>query len=215
MFNIENGYRIKLSPDELKEQEKDRKADERLSERLLQESEPWMSLSKTIKPLVSQENNLLNSCKSLGIKDYHGATTISSMTYVQNPNYRGALRFFRRALDCANLDISKIDQLLYLDEIGILDIPIIYERWCLLMIIRVLCEHYDFTPLEKDKEDLFDTLVREWRSDKMLSIMFKNKNLARDILLEYEQTLPNGRRPDFILKVINRSNSDSQIKVWH
>ena len=132
-----NGYRIKLSPDELKEQDRDRKADERLSERHLQESERWMSVSKKLEPLVSQEKNLFNSCKSLGIKDYHGPPTISSMTYVQNPNYRGALKFFRHALGCANLDISKIDQLIYLDEIGILDIPKIYERWCLLMIIRV------------------------------------------------------------------------------
>ena len=74
-----NGYRIKLSPDELKEQEKDSEADERLSKRLLQESERWMSVSRKLEPLVLQQKDLLNSCKSLGIKDYHGPTTISSM----------------------------------------------------------------------------------------------------------------------------------------
>ena len=93
-----------------------------------------------------------------------------------------------------------------------MDIPRIYERWCLLMIIQVLCEHYDFIFSEEDKEDLFDALVREWKSNKMCSIQLKNKNLDRDILLEYESTLPNGTKPDFVLKVINRSKSDSKKK---
>ncbi len=78
------------------------------------------------------------------------STALSRMIYVQEPRYRGALAAFRRAMAAAdlNLDLEQLDELMQLDALGILDLPMVYERWCLVRLVRVLIDDFGMAPAD-------------------------------------------------------------------
>ncbi len=203
----ESGYWYKLPSSAAREQMKDRQAQELKAKRSRSDKEHWVKKAKTLKLLLSQTGKLIERAKCLNISARQGLTISASMTYVQNPDYRGALAAFRVALNEANLDVSKIDQLFRLDKIGILDMPRVYERWCLLRMVRVLREQHGFIPTGAYQDDLFKGLADQWGlkgSDEAIRIFFEGTHLNRDVLLEYEPVLPSGRRPDFVVTVLSR-----------
>lgn len=200
----QSDYQRKLSPRDVCEQENDRQADFFQAKRFRLERDQWESKAEALRPLASQTKKLIEKATILKISTGLNLTISGSMTYVQNADYRGALGAFRRALDAANLDISKIDQLFRLDEISILDMPKVYERWCLLKIIRILREQYGLMPTGTYRDDLFKGLAEHWNKTETIRIQFEGSHINRDVVLEYEPVLPTGRTPDFVITVIAR-----------
>ncbi|MFB1489350.1 MULTISPECIES: hypothetical protein [unclassified Thiocapsa] len=208
-------YWHRLSSSAVRDQEKDRQAHQSQAQRFRTESAHWQATSEALKPLLTQTNKVIERAKSLRISTGQNLAVSGSMTYVQNPDYRGALAAFRIALDAANLDVSKIDQLFRLDEIGILDMPRVYERWCFLKLVRILREHYGFVPTGAYQEDLFKGLAdhdywNQKRSNEPIRIFFEGPHLNRDVLLEYEPLLPTGKRPDFVVTVLARRQESTR-----
>ena len=119
-----------------------------------------------------------------------------SMTFVQNPHYQGAHKIYKQIINASGLDESLFNSLLETENIGIVDIPAIYERWCLLQIIKVLIDKYRFTPENNWKELL---ILQVLRQGKNITIEFNNSDLRMHILLTYEKELSNGKRPDYVL----------------
>jgi len=206
-------YLRKLGRREKAEQRRDREAEARRAERFRSNGEFWDARGMALQPLMVQLDALIARAGSLGISWRPMLTLSGSMTYVQNPNYRGALTAYRRALEAADVDGSTLDQLLRLDDVGILDLPMVYERWCLLMIIRVLREHFGLVPERGYRGNLFARIAMEWRAHAALAIRFEGKAIQRDLLLEYQPRLeyPNGRHrtPDFALTIIPRDDEGS------
>lgn len=80
----------------------------------------------------------------------------------------------------------------------------IYERWCLLKIIRTLIDCYHFIP----KENWLDVFVRDIMRDKHnIDVRLHHENYGYDIILSYEHELdPNPLddkvyRPDFVIQL--------------
>jgi hypothetical protein len=120
------------------------------------------------------------------------------MTFIQNQNYQGAHKSYKKIMDSAGLDEDEFAYLEEFESISILDIPMIYERWCLLQIIKVLNDKLLFTPENGWKRNLLQQVLQ---TSKNISLVFENKNIDRKITLYYEKELNNGKRPDFLLDV--------------
>jgi len=211
-----NQYRRRLGGREKAEQRRDREAEARRARRYRSAGEFWGTRSTALEPLMLQLDALIARAGSLGIALRPMPTLSGSMTYVQNPDYRGALSAYRRALEAADLDGSILDQLLRLDDVGILDLPMVYERWCLLKIIRVLHEHFGLLPESGYRGNLFQRIALEWRAHATLAIRFEGAAIQRDVLLEYQPRLdyPKGRHrtPDFALTIIPHDEDSTYLQ---
>lgn len=130
-----------------------------------------------------------------------------SMTFIQNAEYLGAHKSYKRINDASGINEDLYDTLLKSEEIGILDIPLIYERWCLLQIIKILTTKYGFHYATDDwKKDLLQLVVKNKYN---IELLFENKEIGKKINFSYEKKLKNGNRPDFILEIssIDANNS--------
>lgn len=123
-----NDFWRELKKKEKDEQHRDWQAEMMQQHRFHEDQDRWNQKSNELEPLIMQAAQLIERAKVLGISQSLRLTFSGSMTYVQNPNYRGSLAAYRRAMEAANLDTSKLDQLFRLDEVGILDLPKVYER---------------------------------------------------------------------------------------
>jgi len=200
------GYRPKLNPKQRQHQERDQQADLNRAQHHQAQRNHWTVTAAALKDLSEQLAPVLRRARDLGIASTLSLIPTGSMTYVQDPDYRGALAAFRRALEAANLDLSLLDLLFREDRVGILDLPRVYERWCLLKIVRVLTEEFPLVPERRYQSDLLTALLGQWTQDKPLSIRFHDETANRTLLLEYEPRLllnGNWRTPDFVITLID------------
>jgi pyrethroid hydrolase len=185
-----------LSLGELKEQDHEKKVLQKKLQQLLDKKKQNEESSLSFSPILSRLHKQKKEYKYRKIKvkyDFPG-----SMTFIQNKNYQGVHKSYKKIMDSAGLDE---DEFAYLEEfgsIGILDIPRIYERWCLLQIVKILIDKLLFTPENGWKKKLLQQLLQ---TRKNIQLVFENTNINRKITLHYEKELKNGRRPDFVLDV--------------
>ena len=131
-----------------------------------------------------------------------------SMTFIQNANYLGSHKSYKQIKDASGINEDLFDIWQESEDIGILDIPTIYERWCLLQIIKILIEKYDFLPIGGEwKTNLLQQVVKN-KYD--IELLFGNEDTGRKIRLFYEKILDNGKRPDFIIDVRSLTHNSSK-----
>ncbi len=157
-----------------------------LSAQLFEELTPYVSKLKSIKRSFIKLNIITDS------------TLPNSMTFVQNPSYQGAHKLYKEIIELSGFDEHLFIALQEVEKIGIVNISLIYERWCLLQIIKVLIDKYRFLPELNWKDKLIDQTIN---FKKNIKIDFANGDTGRAITLWYEKELSNLRRPDFILDV--------------
>ena len=200
------GYRRRLTQKQQQNQERDQQSELRRAQHDQAQSDHWTKTAAALKDLGEQLAPVLRRARDLGITSTPSLIPTGSMTYVQDPDYRGALAAFRRALEAANLDLSVLERLFHENRVGILDLPRVYERWCLLKIVRVLTEEFQLVPEERYQSDLLTALVGQWTQDKTLSIRFHDVTANRTLLLEYEPRLLMAGKPltpDFVITLID------------
>ncbi len=200
---------ITLNRRDTDEQRRDIADARQSADRFRAASELWSQVTQHLRPLSHQLGALAERARSIGIREIRAAGFAGSMTYVQNPDYRGALAAYRRALECAGLEASQLDGLLRLEDLGILDLPRIYERWCLLRLVAVLREHFHLIP----PADLQHQLLGSILEHQTLSLRFEGPAIGRDLLLAYQPRLRRDDRPeaqwptpDFWLEVVPRDD---------
>lgn len=205
-------FQIRLNSKDTEEQRLDLAEALRSAERLSAAGIVWAEVTDQLKPLAQQVSNLVKRASGLGIQASRHAAFTGSMTYVLNPDYRSALAAFRRALEVAGLTTSQLEGLLRLEDLGILDLPIVYERWCLLRIVSVLREHFRLTPPPELRDNLLGCVTDRG----VLSLRFEGDAIRRDLLLEYQPRLPREGlpekqcpNPDFMLTVLPRNDDDA------
>lgn len=122
----------------------------------------------------------------------------NTMVFVQNPSYGLAKSSFSQISNINGMDDSLFSAMMSIDEIGLVNISNLYEKWCLLQIIKVLTEVYSFAILENWQQDLVKAV-----SNKKYNIQFTlmSATLGRSIILTYEKELESGRRPDYVVDV--------------
>lgn len=198
----QNGWRRKLDDKHRNEEQRDRQAHLLQSQSLRQLRDHWSSRSVALRSLTEQIAPVRRRADALGIAKTLNLAITGSMTYVQDPDYRGALAAFRRALAAANLDLAQLDRLLQMDGVGIIDLPKIYERWCLLRLLRVLTEEFRMVPEQGYRDDLQVRLIEQWSNTKPLQIWLRNADWNCSVLFEYEPEIHiegKVRKPDFAL----------------
>jgi hypothetical protein len=200
------GWERKLSPNELEEQEKEKAAllnridfytkQQKLSEYVFEKVSPKQKLLfKIIKALrqldILPSNNFPNS-----------------MTFVQNPHYQGVHNGYKNLREITNLaDDELLVNLEEIDAIGLVNMPLLYERWCLLQIIKVLKESFRFVPQDNWKYKLIEAVNTNGID---VEIKFSNTDSKRYVNLTYEKTLDSGKRPDFVIDLDWYSDDDHQ-----
>lgn len=193
-LNAKN-WQKSLNSQELSEQEKEKKA---LINRMAfyqQSHEIAQYVNDAIKPKQKKLHSIIIKLKELDIKP--SSIFPNSMTFVQNPNYQGLHTLYKQLRNITNLaDDNLLLSLEEIDKIGLINMPLLYERWCLIQLIKVLTEQFRFTPQYDWKQVLIE-MVRSNTTD--LKIFLSNKQAKRDIFLTYEKTLDNNKRPDFVL----------------
>jgi len=192
-------WQRKLNYQEQQEQEYEKKALQKQLDRLNTEQNDNLDLIKGLEPSLNKLKKLLQQCQELKIKQ--DSYFPNSMTFIQNPNYQGTHKYFKKVKDIVGVDESLFVHMQLVEKIGLLDIPTIYERWCFLQIIKVLIEKYHFTPETNWKNKLANQTVGNLNNLKNIKISFSNKEIARDIDLWYEKELSNRKRPDFVLDI--------------
>ena len=124
----------------------------------------------------------------------------NTMVFVQNPSYSMAKTSFSKISNINGMDDSIFKAMMSIDEIGLVNISNLYEKWCLLQIIKVLAEVYSFKISGNWQHDLINAV-----SNKEYNIKFEfvSESLGRSIILTYECQLepdnPGSKRPDYVI----------------
>lgn len=201
---IKDGWKKKLDTNELKEQEQEKTA---LMNRVDFYTENQRRADYVFKQVAQKQKQILKIIKALRKFDIKPSSHFpNSMTFVQNPHYQGVHNGYRLLREQTNLaDEDILVHLEEVDSIGLVNMPLLYERWCLLQIIRVLKDGFRFVLKEGWKYQLIDA-VKNNKTD--IQINLANTDSKRFITLTYEKTLDSGKRPDFVIDLEWYSESD-------
>jgi hypothetical protein len=189
------------------EQEKEKEAIKKQIQILNEESQTANECIKQLEPLIQVLKKILNQFNQLSI--IKSSYFPNSMTFIQNPNYQGAYKYYEIIKNMVGIDESLFLSIQKVDKIGILDIPKLYERWCFLQIIKILIEQYHFLPEVDWKQKLILQMVGNTdeviKNIKNIFIEFENTLLERKIILHYEKELngKNSKRPDYVLEIVS------------
>lgn len=122
-------------------------------------------------------------------------------SFAQNPIYAAALAAFHKVTALERRTGLSGDTLDKLGRINILHASALYERWCLIKIITVLVQDFDFVPQGDWLEQVVTSVSEAGKpSDTGFSISFTRTDPSMTAHLDAEPVLANGRRPDFRLR---------------
>lgn len=191
------GWIKSLSPQELAEQAREKKSVLNQIKFYEDHSKKVKRVYDSLEPKLPKFKSILVELRALQVKP--SSTFPNSMTFVQNPSYQAIHSGYKSLLNITNLkDEDLLLSLEKVDEIGLINMPILYERWCLLQIVKVLVQSFNYVPAHDWKRKLLNIVSTKSRDD---CIVFVNDHVKRNVSLRYETTLVNGKRPDFVLDV--------------
>ncbi len=202
----ENDWVKPLSKQEIDEQEKEKQA---LNNRIIFYKKNQTLSSDVYKKVEPKHRALKKIIKQFKDLDVTSSSHFpNSMTFVQNPHYQGLHNGYKILRDITNLnDDELLISLEEIYEIGLLNIPLIYERWVLIQIILVLKEKFRFVPQSDWKYKVIEA-VKTSKTD--INISMSNELAKRHISLWYEKSLPNNKRPDFVLDLTWHAEGDNE-----
>lgn len=153
--------------------------------------------------LLIELNKIKKTFIELGIQPYYEFP--GSITFIQNPFYRGALSNYRKIIEKTGMSDDIFRDIISIERFGILDIPIVYERWCLLQLIDVFLNVYHFDGEKGWFEKLVKTLSSSNSKNKTYKISMENMELELkiDLYYQYQMLVKNNkpRTPDFKIEV--------------
>ncbi|MEI8612174.1 nuclease domain-containing protein [Enterovibrio sp. Hal110] len=202
-----NDWKAELTKEELTEQEKERTTIRKRLSYFATEHEKVGMVHQALAPKIKPFQQVEKEWRQCKVKSK--STFPNSMTFVQNPAYQAVHSGFKKLKE--QIGLADEDILLSLEKIeaiGLVNMPLLYERWCLLQIIKVLTHAFRYLPEDNWKRKLIANIQG---NEEQISIQFFNPSVSRTITLQYEPFLANGKRPDFVLDVEATTKSGSQI----
>lgn len=125
-----------------------------------------------------------------------------SMTYIQNIQYRNALRYYQEILNTEGIDISIFGHYEQITNYGIREMPQVFELWSLISIIRILEDNFSYKHDPNDLKKLLNSIAPQNKKiETCIEINFIGEPNGRKVVLHYQKTLINGKRPDIILEI--------------
>lgn len=120
----------------------------------------------------------------------------NSMIFVKNPLYTSVKSAYQQISNLEGMDDSLLNDMMTIDEIGLVNLPNLYERWCLLQLIIVIKDIYRFQAQHNWQQKLIDSILKNKRN---IEISFSCKTRQLALVLTYEKELDSGKRPDFVI----------------
>jgi hypothetical protein len=117
--------------------------------------------------------------------------------FSQSPDYTACQVSYTKVTALANIHGLGLEEMEAIERIGVLHASALYERWCLIKIMSILIEDYEFKPEMGWQEQLIRAVTGKPQS---LTLKFRRDDMAWSACLEVQPELPNGRRPDFRLR---------------
>ena len=128
--------------------------------------------------------------------------SLNSMVFIQNPNYAGAKSLFKKIVDLNGLDLDLLEDMMTVDEIGLTNISNLYERWCLIKVIKVLNEVYGFSLNEGWQQSLISSVLTNKYNN--ASINMYSKRTHQSITVFYEKEI-----------VLSKKNEQGIVQTRH
>ncbi len=156
--------------------------------------------SALIQSLIDKACSADKNLYALGSKpDLRFAPT---MVFLQSPAYSGALSSYRQLRDLTGVDDDGLDSLLALEDVGLRDWPGVYERWCLVSLLKVLQDDFRFV---FDQSEVRTKLLKYCTGKRTgcFSVVASRKDIGLELTLSYQPRFTNGRVPDFLLEILN------------
>ncbi len=123
-----------------------------------------------------------------------------SMAFIGRKSYRNFYKAYQRILRTSAKEMAYLYQVLEVIEFPIVELPFLYERWCLLAIFKVLCDRYGYRPEPEYREKLI-AIGSGRRPDEVSFIFTRDDEAALE--LTYQKRLRSDmglREPDFFLE---------------
>ncbi len=129
-----------------------------------------------------------------------------SMTFVQNSQYRNALRSYQEILDGEGLDFNIFGLYEQITNYGIREMPQVFELWSLISIVRILENTFSYKHKPTDLQELLKSVSpKNKKIETYVKINFSGELNERKIVLHYQKCLTNGNRPDILLEISCRN----------
>ena len=129
-----------------------------------------------------------------------------SMTFIQNTQYRNALKQYKEFLKTEGLELNVLDYYEKIAIYGIREMPQVYELWTLISIISVLENTFSYKHVPSDLINLLNIISPQNKKiETSVEISFTGELNERKIVLYYQRKLANGKRPDILLEISCRS----------
>ena len=188
--------RIPLSPKSRAEQLEERKALSLRADAIASAATQWATRAAEADRVLGELRSTAALVrKQLGVRPSSAAP--ASVVYLRNPRYTRVLAAYRAAVGNQAVPIEK---LLQVDEWGVLDIPAVYERWCLVRIVHVLLA-LGYRPAGPGwKSILVEALGNKSDPFAHAAVRLRNPDAAREIEVHYQGSLGR-KRPDLMLVV--------------
>lgn len=187
----------KLTLRELEEQEREKRSVQTQLTYFQQNKAKVERVYEQLAPKLTKFKSAIIMLENMGVRP--SPTFPNSMTFVQNPDYQAMHSGYKKIRELTNLtDEDLLLSLEKVEEIGLVNMPLLYERWCLLQIIKVLVQNYRYQSDGEWKRSLLHIVLARKHSK---PLHFNNKQLKRKVQLRYEPLLDNGRTPDFVMDV--------------
>jgi hypothetical protein len=195
---------------EIEEQTREQVALKNRQQFYTENAEQLQALKQQLEPKLKTLLGYIQQYRTLGIRP--ASRFPHSMTFVQNVHYQGLHAQYKVLREATKLsDEAQLLQLEQVDAMGLINMPLLYERWVLIQMILVLKNSFRFTPIHADWKASLLQAVTTGQQDIKIGLI--NKAAKRHLILRYEQTLPNNRRPDYILDLTwDSGNKPDQIQ---
>lgn len=205
----QNDWKEPLNQTELSELNREKETAEKKLQFLSEQLKVNGEINHKLPTLKQQVKKLLK------FFDIHKIRTQSycpnSMVFIQNPIYNKHNHLFKKINDYQGISESVFKLLLEVEQIGLVNIASLYEKWCLLQIIKVLTKNYHYKLSNNWQEYLVKSVLSKQYN---IGFVLENDNIQRKIVLTYEKELLNGKRPDFVIDLYTKTYTQDNNGNW-
>lgn len=204
----EKGWERDLEPSEIKEIDEEIEGLEK-KRKYLSDLLGDGSLKDRLPSIISSLSNCIHYFKKKNVKLVDRFP--NTMIFIQNPLYSQVKRDFDSINNSDGMGGEIFDKLLEIDEIGLINIPILYERWCLLKILSILSDVYKYKFTDPSwKEYLIASVAN---NEKNICFELENSSSNTKIQVFYEKELANRKRPDFVIDINTSDGSKKRMVI--
>lgn len=202
-----NNWQKTLSPSEILERDQQTTTLDKLLYKVEQQRISWTALHIELNNMNNDLRKLANGkfCQKVNFKRITHFQP--SMTFVQNTQYRNAVKYYQETLSSLGINIEVFDSFEQITEYGVREMPQVYELWVLISIIKTLEGTYGYQPDPADLELLAKKISpKSIKIEQELTVHFTERLHDRKVTLHYQKSLKNGKRPDFMLEIQTDNN---------